>query len=238
MSINSFTYNGVSSSSFTGVYVGGQATFGAPQRDVTKVAIPGRNGELIRDNGRFLNTQIAYTIVIMNDFVNTARQIKDWLMSVRGYARLEDTYQPNHYRMARVADVIEFETGAYNATGKAQVIFDCKPQRFLKSGETEQTFSSSGTITNPTPFDAKPLIRLSGNGTLSVQIGNMTITATNVSFYVDIDCESMNCYKGDVNKNSSVTFSTHAFPVLPSGDTGIVPGSGTTVAITGRWWEL
>ena len=134
MSINSFTFDGVSSEDM-GLYVGGQKTFGAPQRDVTKVSIPGRNGDLVRDNGRFLNSEIAYNIVAMNDFKETAQNVRNWLMSAKGYKRLEDTYHPEHYRMARVSGGIDFETGAYNATGKAQILFDCMPQRFRKSGE-------------------------------------------------------------------------------------------------------
>ena len=135
MSINSFTYNGVSSETL-GLYVGGQQTFGSPQRDVTKVSIPGRNGDLVRDNGRFLNAEIAYNVVAMSDFKNKAKSVRNWLMSAKGYQRLEDTYHPEHYRMARVADTVDFETGAFNANGKAKVIFDCMPQRFLKTGET------------------------------------------------------------------------------------------------------
>lgn len=133
--INSFTYNGKNTAEL-GLYVGGQHTFGAPQRDVTKVAIPGRNGDLVRDNGRFLNSEIMYNIVAMNEFAESAKNVRNWLMRSSGYHRLEDTYDPDHFRMARVAGTVDFETGAYNATGKTQVTFDCMPQRFLKSGET------------------------------------------------------------------------------------------------------
>lgn len=64
--INSFTFNGVSSETI-GLYVGGQNTFGAPQRDVTKISIPGRNGDLVRDNGKFLNSEISYNVVAMEN---------------------------------------------------------------------------------------------------------------------------------------------------------------------------
>jgi phage-related protein len=236
--INSFTFNGVSSETI-GLYVGGQKTFGAPQRDVTKVSIPGRNGDLVRDNGRFLNTEIAYNVVAMDDFTETAMSVRNWLMSVKGYARLEDTYHPDHFRIARVTGTIDFETSAYNKTGKAQVVFDCRPQRFLKSGETAVILSAEGTVTNPTLFDAKPLIRVRGSGDCSVTIGNQIIAIEDVDGYVDIDCETMNCYNGTVNCNSKVTLGAQGFPVLPPGNTGIDFAGGTTsVEITPRWWEI
>lgn len=238
MSINSFTYNGVSSETL-GLYVGGQQTFGSPQRDVTKVSIPGRNGDLVRDNGRFLNAEIAYNVVAMSDFKNKAKRVRNWLMSAKGYQRLEDTYQPDHFRLARVSGAVDFETGAYNLHGKTQVVFDCMPQLWLKSGETAQTFSASGTINNPTAFDAKPLIRVNGSGDCSVTIGNQIITISDVNGHVDIDCETMNCYNGIENCNSKVTLGSQGFPVLPPGNTGVDFAGGTTsVEITPRWWEL
>ena len=244
--INSFTFNGISSEEL-GLYVGGQMTFGAPQRDVTKVSIPGRNGDLVRDNGRFLNAQVAYNIVAMDDFAETARRVRNWLNSVVGYARLEDTYDPEHYRMAMVASTIDFETSAYNRTGKAQIIFDCKPQRFLKLGENEILIDSTGTaeersLTNPTNFYSSPLFLLErslfdGEGTLTV--GNQIIVITGDDQYLYIDSETMNCYNGSANRNSIVRLGANGFPTLPPGDTIIaLAGDFSTVAITPRWWEL
>lgn len=150
--MNYFIFDGESSLSY-GVYIGGQNTFNAPQRDVSKVAIPGRNGDLVQDNGRFLNVQVPYNIVVMDDFRDKTDAIKAWLLSKKGYCKLVDTYHPGTYRMARVAGGINFETAAYNLTGRTQVIFDCKPERFLDSGDDVfqvgvwgQTESASGSV--------------------------------------------------------------------------------------------
>lgn len=238
MSINSFTFNGISSET-KGLYVGGQFTFNSPQRDVTKVSIPGRNGDLIRDNGRYLNVQVAYNVVAMSNFASTAQGVRNWLLSAKGYKRLEDTYDTDHYRMAAAFEPLEFETSAYNATGKAQVIFDCMPQRFLKSGETPVTITSTGTLTNPTAFDSKPLIRVNGTGNCQITIGNQIIYLTGVVGYIDIDSETMNCYNGSTNCNSQVTLGSSGYPVLKPGNTGVTINSGaTSVVVTPRWWEL
>ena len=150
--MNYFIFDGESSLDY-GVYIGGQNTFNAPQRDVSKVAIPGRNGDLVQDNGRFLNVQVPYNIVVMDDFRDKTDAIKAWLLSKKGYCKLVDTYHPGTYRMARVAGGINFETAAYNSTGRTQVIFDCKPERFLDSGDDVfqvgvwgQTESASGSV--------------------------------------------------------------------------------------------
>ena len=52
-----FYYDGRSSIDF-GMVISGSGTFGAPQRDVEMVPVLGRNGDLIIDNGRYLNTML------------------------------------------------------------------------------------------------------------------------------------------------------------------------------------
>lgn len=242
--IHSFTYNGVSSEEL-GLYVGGQFTFNAPQRDVTKVSIPGRNGDLVRDNGRFLNTQVAYNIVAMRDFAETARKVRTWLNSAVGYARLEDTYDTDHFRMALVASTIDFETSAFNRTGKAQIVFDCKPQRFLKIGEAPKVMRVSDPdgmwICNPTQFESKPLIYIQAPyGSGEIAVGEQIITLTNIPYSVTIDSETMNCYSGNTNLNAKVNLGSGGFPKLPPGDTNfsIIDGIIAGIEVTGRWWEL
>lgn len=237
MGINTITFNGENSGDF-GVYIGGQGTYNAPQKDVTKVTIPGRNGDLINDNGRWLNVQVPYNIVVMDNFRTKTDNIRAWLTSPVGYARLEDTYHPDEYRMARVAGTIDFETKAFNNSGRTTVIFDCKPQRFLKSGETATTVSKNTNINNPTKYNSKPLIRVNGTGNGTVTINGYTMTITGMSSYMMIDCELMDCYKGTESQNSKVVLAS-GFPVLKPGNNLVNwTGSVTGVQITGRWFTL
>ena len=56
---NWFIYDGKNSKDY-GVYISGMQTYNAPERDVTSLEIPGRNGELTIDNGRYKNINITY----------------------------------------------------------------------------------------------------------------------------------------------------------------------------------
>ena len=239
MSLNSFTFNGKDSWEDFGVYIGGQGTYNAPQRVITKTSIPGRNGDLLHDEGRYMNATVTYNIVVMHEFREKTDELRAWLLSPTTYVRLTDTYHPDEYRMAIVSGGLDFETSAYNLTGKTQVIFDCKPQRFLKSGENTITLTASGTVTNPTLFDSKPLITVYGNGVCSFTLRNKTVTITDVSSYVVVDSESMNVYKGATSMNDKVTLSDEGFPVLIPGNNGIALGGNTTkIEIVGRWWTI
>ena len=65
----------------------------------------------------------------------------------------------------------------FNLYGRTTIEFNCKPQRFLNIGDTAQTISTSGgTITNPTAFNAKPLITVYGSGAATLQVGEYVCT--------------------------------------------------------------
>lgn len=98
-------------------------------------------------------------------------------------------------------------------------------------------YNGATSIYNPTLYASKPLIRVTGYGTLT--LGNDTITVASGQTYVDIDSEIMDCYNGTTNKNSKVTFSSGEFPTLKPGVTGVsYSGSITKVEITPRWYRL
>lgn len=136
---NYFIFAGRKSTEF-GVWCSGSETWGAPERDIEQVSIPGRNGDLQIDNGRFKNKDVPYACFMMReDCLQKIDDFRSWLMSLSdGYYRLEDPYHPNEYRMARVKAGFEPTMGPYNANAKFTLTFDCKPQRFYK--ETVEEF--------------------------------------------------------------------------------------------------
>lgn len=229
------TIDGVSTEDFN-IWISGGATFDSPKRDIETVKIPGRNGVVIFDNGRFENQTIKYPAFITRDFQKNIDDFTDFISSLRGYKRLEDTYHPSEFRMAFFGDGISCKTTAANLAGEFEIKFNCKPQQFLKDGEKAIVFTSNGSLRNPTYQIAKPLLRVYGTGT--VGIGTETITISSADEYTDIDCESMDAYKGAVNCNGNVSVTGEEFPTLPAGLTGIsLGGSVTRVEITPRWWR-
>lgn len=177
---NSFEFNGINSMD-NGVYISGDAVFNAPERDVEMIVIPGRNGEFIRDNGRFNNIEVTYPCGMFGDndyaFRTKLRQFRNMLAGQTGYQRLVDTYNPDEYRLAVFKDAVEVEPAALNTAGQFEVIFNCKPQRFLMSGESSIEVQSGDSISNPTPFDAQPMVMTEGYGTLTVNGYEIEITS-------------------------------------------------------------
>lgn len=173
-----FTFGGVSSRNY-GVYITGEAVYNAPEREVEMITIPGRNGALALDKGRFENIEVTYPAGIYadneTDFAAAISALRNYLCSKTGYVRLSDEYNPNEYRMAVYKSGLEAEPAQLRAA-EFDIVFECQPQRFLTSGETAVTVTSGGTITNPTPFDSSPLLKLYGYG--DIQINSDVITAS------------------------------------------------------------
>lgn len=164
-------FDGVSSRTY-GVYITGEAVYNAPERDVEMITIPGRNGSFALDNGRFENIEVSYPAGIFAeteaDFRAAISDFRNFLCSRNGYVRLQDEYNPDEYRMAVYKSGLEV-TPAMLKAGEFEITFDCKPQRWLTSGETEVTIANSGdTITNPTLFESSPMLEAWGYGTINI----------------------------------------------------------------------
>lgn len=232
--IGHFTYDGIDSRKF-GVIVGSINTHNSPERVVEEIAIPGRNGTLTIDGGRFENIEISYKAMILNDFVGKFDEFKAFLLSHHGYARLEDSFSPSHYRLAKIHDAFEPSVILFDAAGKFEIPFDCDPRRFLKIGEKPIAFTANGTITNPTYFESKPLLYVEGNGTITINSKQITVT-NNADSYVYIDLESYNAYHDSINMNGYVSIADGI--VLQAGDNTINISGVTKVEITPRWWTV
>lgn len=158
---HSITFGGVNSADFD-LYVGGEGTFNAPKRVVEVFEVPGRNGDLVVDQGRFENIEVEYTIINQEADLATFSQklsaFRNALCSQRGYQRLTDTFHTDEFRMALFIDEFEVKPIEYATASEFKIKFNCKPQRFLVSGEAEQAIADGGTITNPTLFGSKPLV--------------------------------------------------------------------------------
>lgn len=174
-----FSFDNTSSRNY-GVYITGEGVFNAPERNIEMVEIPGRNGAYALDRGNFNNIEVTYPASIVadteSDFATAVSDLRNFLCSKDGYCRLEDDYNPNEYRMAIYKSGLEVSHNGL-LTGEFDITFECKPQRFLTSGETAVSVANGGTLTNPTLFEARPMIEVVGYGDIS--IGGSTIEIYN-----------------------------------------------------------
>ena len=269
--LNTLTFDGKALSDF-GVFLGGDGAFNSPARIGEMVHIPGRNGSLWMDENCFENIEVTYPAFIgtqtESDFSTQLMEVRSWLGSREGYCRLEDTYHPDEYRLAVFKAAIETNPTQYTRAGNFDIVFDAKPQRFLKAGDEPVAFYSNGTITNPTLFESLPIIAVTGNGRVNVAGHVFAVSDTTQTIY--IDSELMEVYipgheleylteentlvitdelmlpleihrsnRNAINMNSHVSFNDYEFPRIGLGEQTVAFDSGIeSVVIYPRWWRL
>lgn len=126
-------FGGLNSSDF-GVWISGEGTYNAPERSYESISVPGRNGDLIIDNGKWNNIVVTYPAYIEAGFKDKFADFRAAFCRLTGYQTLEDTYHPDEYRMGMFINGLTVEPGQFSRDGRFEISFNCKPQRFLKSG--------------------------------------------------------------------------------------------------------
>lgn len=178
---NSIIFGGVDSADF-GIYIGGEGTFNAPKRDVEMISIPGRNGAFALDKGRFQNIDVVYSAFnFEQDLATFAQNLSDFrnaICSQKGYQRLTDTFHLEEYRMATYLDGLEIKPVDFNTAATFDIVFDCKPQRYLLDGEEAIDVASGEVILNPTLFESSPMLEVEGYG--DIQFNGYEITINDV----------------------------------------------------------
>ena len=214
------------------------------ERDVESIIVAGRSGNIIKDNGRYKNVSIPYRCALIPRDDLTLREAAigavQSLRMATGYQQLEDTYDPDHFRVARVSAGLNIESIVEQA-GKFTLTFDCKPQRYLKSGQMPLVFEKPSILFNQGE-EAKPLITVYGSGAGTLTVGSITVQIKEMDDILILDSDLENGYRQIGNgAPESMNGKIYApkFPVLMAGKNAIDWSGGVTkVEIIPRWWTL
>ena len=199
--------------------------------------IPGRNGDLIWETGSYENRSgSAPCFCLQKDVEKAVSSAGRFLMGKKGYRRLETSDDPDHYWMARVENSPRIEQ-RLRLLAPFEIRFDCKPQRFVKSGENAIVFQNSGSIFNHYGQTALPFITLYGQGAGRLTMGDCVVEVKTLDGTLYLDSEPQNAYNDNGNQNMNINAPT--FPVLADGEIPIAFSGGIErVEIIPRWWEL
>ena len=120
---NYFTLDGVDSRNF-GVYISGKGTFNASGRDYNIIPVPGRNGDLVGPEKRFLNGTLTYPAFIYANFKQQIEAFRNFLLSLVGYHDLIDSYHPNEIRKVLFEGPFEPDVEPKNDAGRFDIEFN------------------------------------------------------------------------------------------------------------------
>ena len=147
-----------------GAYVWGAGQYSAPARSVDFIEVPGRNGDLLIDNGNYTNTTAIFDVIITEDIEENTNRLKYLLYSQKGYQKLYDSDLKGFYRMASFNSGFEILS---TEGGVVRIEFDCKPFKYDIAGDepiilqySDDKPSGSFYLENPYFEESKPAIRV------------------------------------------------------------------------------
>jgi len=185
--VSYFEFGGMSTANIPGLLVEAKSIYGLPERDVEKIHVPGRNGDVLIDYGSYQNVTVTYTCAVTK--YNALRDLGR-LLTVgpqpvwgfapwRGYQLLRDGWA-EHERLAVHSSQVPMEEIIANRLLRFSVAFDCKPQKYYNRAAVI-TRSGAGSVTINRPLSATaaaPRIEVVGSGTVTLNLEGQTITLT------------------------------------------------------------
>lgn len=228
----------------------------APEPDYEAISVPGRNGDLHFWNGRWKNKLITYHCVCTDNARTAVPALLTQLLAQYGYQRITDTLHTDYYKMGEYvgATIPVYSDGG--KTARFDLTFDCKPQKWLLSGETEIEITST-TATSPTRvhspagynYPALPLLKITGYGlcrlmspsysvTISSDAG-VAITSPNPIIH-DCAINRTHSVNGRVSYDQYATVSIADAWADNPGFSGFSAyhASTATLKVVPRWWKL
>lgn len=168
--LNSFYFDGISSRE-RGLVIESKSILNGPEPRLQEWDVPGRDGTAYQPEGSYRNVEVSYTTFLKvcreEELPQRAGALKAWLLGKAGkYLRLEDDYDPDHYRLATYEGGLDFEN-RWKLFARQTATFSCKPYRYLRTGENRLSSQedSSGRLNlltsfNPTGFESLPVVEL------------------------------------------------------------------------------
>ena len=234
--MSTFTYNGTVSSTY-GIFVEHRPVVTFPKRVIESINVPGRSGNLLFDTGAYDNVTVTYQVAYIDsgNVRADARNIATWLYQ-HDYYELSDSYDSGYFRKAVYVSPLNV-TDILNVGGRANITFDCKPQRYLTSGKTALTPAKNSSISNSYQ-PALPVITINGSGNGTLTIGGTVVTITGQSAAIVLDSERQTAESGGNNANSLISLS-NGFPILQNGSNTVTwTGGVSSISVVPNWWTL
>lgn len=244
-------WNGISSKD-VGVVVEHYPGIILPKRKVEVIQVPGRNGDIVIEQEAFENYEQSYQVFLdeknYGGLESAMPKIANWLMGSYGYKKLEDSYFPEFYRMAYVANGAQFSSW-FNIYGEGTLTFNCAPQKFYKSGEREIEINSGDTLHNPSGFWAEPIITIAFSGQTTATLTfttngvakNVIFTSGSEPFTAIVDVHDHTVVDGYNNEHIAGTnFLLGLYESMKLGSDTIITWEGniTSLKIKPRWWTI
>lgn len=199
---------------------------------MTQVAVPSRSGRFYLSEGTAIYEPISIYIRVQCRADIDLEPLNDWLS---GEGVLVLGYEPNRCYKARVIQEVDFGKIS-NDLLEGQIRFECDPFKKAYPTEKKITLTAAGTVENKGTVPAYPVIKITGDGDISLTCNGIPFAITDMDTSVTLDSGARIALDDDGANCLEKTSGT--FPVLQRGMNQIGwTGDVTSVEITRnqRW---
>jgi phage-related protein len=253
-----FEFAGVSTANIPGLLVEAKSIYGLPERDVERIHVPGRNGDVLIDYGSYKNATVSYQCAVtkyealrdLGRLLTVGQQAAWGFTPWRGYQLLRDGWA-EHERLAVVSSQIPMEEIIANRLLRFTVAFDCKPQKYYNRAAVVSR-SGAGSVAINRPYGATasaPRIEVVGSGTVTLNLEGQTVTLTGLVTppqsggeyqwpSVVIDSEAMIACRYLSNGTRAVIDIAQWPQFWQLVHTVSTTGGVTNIKIWPRWWSV
>ena len=225
--------NNVNSNTKTGLAISKLPPITKPLMRATKEEIDGRDGDIITQLG-----YSAYDKEIEIGLYGTF-DIDSIISFFNQSGTITFSNESDKYYNFTILDQIDYESLLKFRT--ATVKLHCQPFKY-EVGETAKTLTSgNNTVKNKGNIYSKPILSITGSGTISVSLNGNQIFSIDLSEEDDIviDVENLEAYDPDDNSllNRCVTGDYDDFKLLSGDNTVSLSGTITSASLThySRW---
>ena len=198
-----------------------------PEKDITKIEVPGRDGFLTEDLGSYKS--ITKSVECTIEDLSQIDYICSWLT---GSGEVFFSSESTKKYKAVIINQIEFEKVFVNYHSFI-IQFECQPKKFSLDNSLITLTTSPQTIYNSGSANSKPVIKVFGSGAITLIVNGLSVVLTNVIDYVTIDSDLVDCYKDSLLKNNDMS---GEFPELIPGANNISwTGGCSKVEIIPNW---
>lgn len=187
-----FTYKGINAKEMH-LHILNELEFESTTRDIELVTVPGRDGDLIVDHGRYESVIRKFPCRLMipdkANLEDAMSKIHQWLIVDTGSHDLLLDHEPDFIYRAMVDNTVTTNR-ILSHLGKAVISFRLHPIKFLRSALIERQITSGTNITNPYGIEAKPVLRIIGNGNITINIGDRALILQGIAGGCIVDSET------------------------------------------------
>ena len=228
--MNWISFKGINTTSMPNIMVAKMPNHKRATMRYSEFHVDGRDGALHREQG-LNNIDLECLIMLWRADVKARYELDQW---ASGHGKLILSDDPERCYRASVLEEVRYTRAKYGNRyfDGARITFNCQPYLY-EAEESTQTFTASGTITNPGSASSLPLIQVNGSGTCVFSVAGQQITLTGVvsGTPISIDCET-----GYVYTTAGASTMQGEFPELATGENTVTLTSGvSSLVITPRW---